>query len=150
MIRPGADSDLVLNLGDSPFGIGRTLGYLTTEFPGEPAKFTYSGITVGPMLFVGLTSWLNVDASAAKVFGSIKDDEGYYFTPAYGFPDRKLPLPGWRLQADLNIIPIRTGKFDGGVRIGYQSTTTEEKDVYGAMRKYTSKGPVFEVIGLYF
>lgn len=142
-------SDLLFNVARDRASIGVTAGYLSSHFEGSPAPLHYSGITFGPMGFLRLAPYVSVSGSAARVFGSVKDEEGYYFTPAFGFIEKEA-LSGWRTELTLNVIPVRTERFDLGVRVGYQQTQSEEKPVFAAARKYKSTGVVAELIGLVF
>ncbi len=143
-------SDIVVNAANDMAAFGLTIGYFSTDFEGSPVALDYSGITLGPMVFLRVMPFISVDGSIARVFGSLKDRDGYYFKPVFNFMDSKQPLPGWRREAHVNLIPIRTEELDLGIRVGYQITETEEKQVYAMPRKFKSQGPIFELLAFVF
>lgn len=147
-------SDVVVNLPGDAWGIGGTVGYLSTEFDSRtgfgPDVMKYSGITVGPTLYRRINRYLNVDVGAQHIFGSIEDINAFYLKPVYGMLDPKQPMAGTRYNADVNLFFVRSERVDLGVRAGYQWTKTKATDVYLKSRQYTSEGPMLELIMLGF
>lgn len=143
-------SDVVVNLPGGVMSLGARIGYMSTRFPGSHEQLEYHGYSAGPSVFMRLFPWANIDASWEHLFGQVEDIDGTYYTPHYNFIGPEVPMPGTRMQADVNIFLIRSETADVGVRVGYQKTTAGPDDVFTKQRKFESKGFFGEMMLLKF